>query len=172
MKKPSLEMTLLTEQLYHYRLQRHDFLNHWQVVMGYLQLGKEEQALSYMRKGLKRFKAEQQIGQIPQEIVVASFLGLIIALGQQGIPLEVQCADSLKSVEYWEEFWQEEYGEAIYGYTKECLDATLEKCRGLEEPSVEITLNKGNDFCSITLWDEDKVVWENKLELLGLELFI
>lgn len=171
MKKPSLERTLLTEQLYHYRLQRHDFLNHWQVVMGYLQLGKEEQALSYMRKGLKRFKAEQQIGQIPQEIVAASFLGFIIALGQQGIPVEVQCADSLKSVEYWEEFWEEEYGEVIYGYTKECLDETLEKCEGLEEPSVEITLNNGKDFCSITLFDQDKVIWVKDLELLELELW-
>ncbi|NMA69666.1 MAG: histidine kinase [Desulfitobacterium sp.] len=165
MNKPSLERTLLAEQLYHYRLQRHDFLNQWQVVMGYLQLGKEEQALSYMKKGFTRFKAEQKIGQIPQEIVAASFLGLIIGLGQEGIPLEVQCADSLRSVEYWQEFWQEEYGEVIYGYTRECLGETLEKCKGLEVPSVEITLNNDNGLCSITLLDEEKVVWVKKLEL-------
>ncbi len=165
MSKSSLERTLLAEQLAHYRLQRHDFLNQWQVVMGYLQLDKGEQALSYMREGFKGFEAEQKIGQIPQEIVTASFLSLIIALGQQGIPLNVKCDDSLHSKEYWQEIWHEEYGEVVYGYTKECLANIFEKYKGLGEPRVEILLDNGMNLCNISLLDKGKVVWEKSLKL-------
>lgn len=163
MNKPSLEKTLLSEQLAHYRLQRHDFLNQWQVVMGYLQLDKGEQALSYMREGFKGFAVEQKIGQIPQEIVAASFLGFVITLGQENIPLNIKYAEPLSRKEFWQEFWQEEYGDVLYGYTKECLASISEQYKGLEEPNVEITLNNGVNLCNVSLLDKGKVVWEKDL---------
>ncbi|HHP51706.1 MAG TPA: hypothetical protein ENM97_08280 [Moorella mulderi] len=38
------------------RWQRHDYLNHLQVISGYLQLGKAEQALAYLQGVLKEME--------------------------------------------------------------------------------------------------------------------
>ncbi|AGA70437.1 hypothetical protein Desdi_3032 [Desulfitobacterium dichloroeliminans LMG P-21439] len=162
--KSSLERTLLAEQLDHYRLQRHDFLNHWQVIMGYLQLGKADRALLYMQEGVKGLEVEQQIGQIPQDIVVASLLGLVIALRKEGLWVDVQLESSLKKEEFWQGFWQKEYGEALFGYTKECLAAILKSHRGLEDPVIEIDLCSTESFgCRIALFDDERVIWEQSL---------
>jgi len=158
--KSSLEQTLLAEQLDHYRLQRHDFLNHWQVIMGYLQLGKVDRALLYMQEGVCGLEAEQNIGQIPQEIVGAILLGFVIELRKEGLWVEVQLDSALKKNDFWQDFWQEEYGEVLYGYTKECLAAIFQRYKGSEEPVVEIKLGTGEIFCRVSLLDDDKVVWE------------
>ena len=104
--KPSLERILLAEQLQHYRQQRHDFLNHWQVIMGYLQLGKTDRALLYMQEGVAGLESEQLIGQIPQEIVASSLLGFVIALRKEGLWVEIELENSLKREAFWQEFWQ------------------------------------------------------------------
>ncbi|ACL22340.1 signal transduction histidine kinase regulating citrate/malate metabolism [Desulfitobacterium sp. LBE] len=158
--KSSLERTLLTEQLDHYRLQRHDFFNHWQVIKGYLQLGKADRALLYMQEGISGLEAEQDIGQIPQEIVGAILLGLVVELRKEGLWVEVQLDSALKKERFWQEFWQEEYGEVLYGYTKECVKAIFKRYKGLEEPVVEIKLGTGEALCSLSLLDDDKVVWK------------
>lgn len=113
---------LLAEQLGHYRLQRHDFLNHCQVVRGYLQLNMPDKALSYLTEGLENMEAEQQIGQVPQPLVGAILLGLVVGLKKEGIGVEVKLGAELKRQEFWEKKDVEEYGEAFYGYTKECLE--------------------------------------------------
>lgn len=165
-KKPSLERTLLAEQLDHYRLQRHDFLNHWQVIMGYLQLGKADRALLYLQDGISGLDAEQQIGQIPQEMAGAILLGFVIELRKEGLLVEVQLDSFLKKEVFWQEFWQEEYGEVLYGYTKECLAIVFERFQGLEEPVVEIDVVYTETLsCRISLLDDDKVVWEQSLKL-------
>ncbi|MEL1133955.1 Spo0B domain-containing protein [Desulfitobacterium sp. THU1] len=166
MPKPTIERLLLAEQLSHYRLQRHDFLNHWQVIMGYLQLGKADRALLYMQEGVGGLEAEQQIGQIPQDIVSASLLGLVIDLRKEGLWVEIQLASPVKKEEFWQEFWQEEYGEAVFGYTKECLAAILNSFQGLEDPVVEIDLWGAESFgCRISLLDDEKVIFEHSLRL-------
>lgn len=162
--KSSLERTLLAEQLDHYRLQRHDFLNHWQVIMGYLQLGKADRALLYMQEGVSGLEAEQQIGQIPQEIVASTLLGFIIALRKEGIWVEIELEKLLKEEVFWQEFWLEEYGEVLYGYTRECLAIIFERYKGLEEPVVEVKLGSGKAFSIISLFDDDRLVWEQSLE--------
>lgn len=163
---PSLERTLLAEQLDHYRLQRHDFLNHWQVIMGYLQLGKADRALLYMQDGITGLDAEQQIGQIPQEVAGAILLGFVIGLRKEGLLVEVQLDSTIKKEVFWQEFWQEEYGEVLCGYTKEWLAAIFERYQGLEEPIVEIDVEYTETFsCRISLLDDDKVVWNQCLEL-------
>ncbi len=50
----------LTQLLQHYRVQRHDFLNHFQVAMGYIQLNKGQKALEYLQRA-----AEQAVKQAP-----------------------------------------------------------------------------------------------------------
>lgn len=165
-RKLSLERLLLKDQLDHYRLQRHDFLNHWQVIMGYLQLGKADKALSYMRVGINGLEAEQQVGQIPQETVAAILLSLVISLRKEEIPVEVELDNRMKEVNFWEEFWQEEYGQALYGYTRESLTDLFELRTGLREPCVLVQLKEIKHFtCYLRLWDGERVVWENQFGL-------
>lgn len=164
--KLPLERMLLKDQLSHYRLQRHDFLNHWQVIMGYLQLGKADKALSYMREGINGLEAEQIIGQIPQEIVAAVLLNFIISLRKEEIPVEVEMDTAMKDENFWEEFWREEYGQALYGYTKESLTDLFEQRKELKEPYVLLQLKGQEAFlCHIKLEDGERMVWENHFEL-------
>jgi hypothetical protein len=164
--KPSLEQTLLKEQLDYYRLQRHDFLNHWQVIMGYLQLGKADRALNYMRNGINDLEAEQQIGQIPQGIVAAILMSFVITLRKEAILVDVELDNRVKEANFWEEFYQEEYGQALYGYTRKCLIDLLKWRNGLEEPLVLLQFEGTNDFtCTIRLSDGDQIVWESQFEL-------
>ena len=112
---------LLSDQLAHYRLQRHDFLNHWQVVMGYLQLKKPDQALDYLHRYMPQFQAEQAVAQIPHPVAGAILLGLIVELKKCELNVSMNLAEDLKSPDYWKSRWREEYSEPFYGYTKECL---------------------------------------------------
>jgi hypothetical protein len=166
LEKMSLERTLLKEQLNYYRLQRHDFLNHWQVIMGYLQLGKPEKALNYMREGIDGLEAEQHIGQIPQETVSAILLSLVISLRQQKVHVEVELKDVMKETIFWEELWEEEYGQALYGYTRECLTYLYEKLEQVKYPIVRLRFQEEPFFsCNLRLLDHEEVIWENQLEL-------
>lgn len=118
----NLAYTLLSEQLAWYRLQRHDFLNQWQVVMGYLQLKQEEKALVYLRGAVQDMEAERKVNQIEYPIVGAIMLGLVLQLRQTGLSVRVDIAESLKTEDFWQAHWQEEYDERLYGYTKSWLE--------------------------------------------------
>lgn len=166
LEKLPLERLLLKDQLDYYRLQRHDFLNHWQVIMGYLQLGKADKALSYMREGMSGLEAEQEIGQIPQETVAAILLSFVISLRKEGIKVEVKLKASMKETNFWEEFWQEEYGQALYGYTRECLTHLFEQTRRVEGSNAFLEFDNTHFFsCNLRFWDGETVIWENRLEL-------
>ena len=80
-----VEHVLLSELLQWYSLQRHDFMNHWQVIMGNLQLQQPEKALTYMRETLAVHGQEQKIAQISEPALAAILLGLMIGLRQEGI---------------------------------------------------------------------------------------
>lgn len=165
-EKQSLERTLLAEQLNFYRLQRHDFLNHWQVIMGYLQLGKVDRALSYMREGLNELEAEQIVGQIPHEMVSAILLGFVISLRKEEVKVEVELTDRIKDANYWKEFGLEEYGQALYGYTNKCLTYLLKQKKGLENPRVWIQLQEAKGFsCQLSLYDTQNLIWEEQFNL-------
>lgn len=134
---------LLAEQLDWYRLQRHDFLNHWQVIMGYLQLNNPVKALDYMRGALQGIENEQKIGQIPEDFFAAILLGWVIRLTQAGIRTTIGYPDKMKEQSFWRDNWIEEYAEAFYGYTIECVEGTNVKGKELaEEICAEIILEE------------------------------
>lgn len=165
----NLERILLKEQLGYYRLQRHDFLNHNQVIMGYLQLGKSEKALEYMRREIRGLEAEQAAGQIPHGTAGAIILGFIISLQKEEIPVDFYLEKQMKTEIYWKEFWQEEYGQALYGYTRECTQILCEKYRGIDEvyPDVYLNLEGCNGFFfHLKVMQGEEVIWENRLELV------
>lgn len=141
---PTVENTLLSELLAWYSLQRHDFLNHWQVIMGYLQLNKGEKALAYMREALQGLDAEKKSGLIPQPAVAAILLGWTVRLRQNGINVRLNFPEELKKETFWLESWQEEYGEALYGYTKHCLELCTQQAE----------IQSGQEWAEISLYPE------------------
>lgn len=168
----SLDHILLREQLEYYRLLRHDFLNHNQVVMGYLQLGKADKALKYLRVMADDFEAEQMAAQIPQETISAIILGLIVSLRKEQFPVEFYLDEQMKTTQYWEEFWREEYGQALYGYTKECIRKLCGEYRneGPERSDVFLYLDGDKGvFCYLKVMQGEQTVWENRLALWKTE---
>lgn len=117
-----LEQALLREQLQWYRLQRHDFLNHWQVIMGYLQLNQGEKALTYMQDALTGLEEEQKIAHILEPQLAAILLSFLIGLRLEGVAVTLDFPDEMKGELYWETHWRKEYAEAFYGYTRTWLE--------------------------------------------------
>ncbi len=156
---------LLAEQLNWYRLQRHDFLNHWQVIMGYLQLNNPNRALEYMHKALQGMQNEQMIGQIPEEIFGAILLGWVTRLRQAGINIAVSYPETMKEQSFWQDYWLEEYAEAFYGYTIECVESiTVQSNELSQESCAEIILEEGLS-CNFRVLREGTLLQEKRIRL-------
>lgn len=123
---------LLLEQLNWYRIQRHDFLNHWQVIMGYLQLKQADKALDYMKTALN-VEAEQRAGQIADPLVRAVVLGMMLRLRLEGFLAEIVLPNTFKAAEYWQRLGTRKYAETLYGYTTECLELCRSCQQGLDK---------------------------------------
>ncbi|MDP4126878.1 MAG: Spo0B domain-containing protein [Bacillota bacterium] len=117
-----MEQVLLSEVLQWYRLQRHDFLNHWQVIMGNLQLNQPEKALAYMKDMMAGPQEEQKISHISQNELASIMLSFVIRLRQEGVKATLDFPEEMKQEDFWQDHWREEYTEALYGYTRECVD--------------------------------------------------
>jgi len=142
MTMSEVEHVLLSELLQWYSLQRHDYLNHWQVIMGNLQLRQPEKALAYMRETVAVQEQEQKIAHIQEPALAAILLGLMIGFRQEGIPATLNFPEEMKREDFWREHWREEYLEGLYGYTKECL-AESSKSRLLLNVTAEVYLEIG-----------------------------
>jgi len=162
MKMSEVEHVLLSELLQWYSLQRHDFLNHWQVIMGNLQLNQPEKALAYMRETVAGSLQEQKIAQIPEPSLAAILLGFIIRLRQEGVKAAIDFPEEMKQALFWQDHWREEYVEALYGYTRECMEVTS----GAMEPSKLLTSEvylydePGGLSCQFILEDDDDVLFD------------
>jgi hypothetical protein len=153
-----IENSLLLEMLQWYRLQRHDFLNHWQVVMGNLQLHKPEKALDYMRE-LIRPQEEQKSALIPVPVLSAVLLSWIIRLRQLNVMAALDYPEDMKQEDFWKDHWREEYGEGLLGYTKECLGISANYQTTPELNSEVYLYEEPQGFsCQFILEDEEKVI--------------
>ncbi|NLM22392.1 MAG: histidine kinase [Peptococcaceae bacterium] len=117
----SFEKTLLFKQIDNFQLQRHDFLNYFQVIKGYIQLNMPEKALEYLDQTIAELVPQQLIYKINQKIMIAILLGLFFDLRLKGIEMAIEIPQEMREEEYWQTGWKEEYAERFYGYTKECL---------------------------------------------------
>lgn len=113
---------LLFDQLDNYQIQRHDFLNNFQVIRGYLQLNMPDKALEYIDEELVSLLPQQQIYKISQRSILAILLGLFFRLRLKGVEMVITFPPEMKKEEFWQEIWQEEYAQQFYGYTKECSE--------------------------------------------------
>jgi hypothetical protein len=166
MTMSEVEHVLLAKLLQWYSLQRHDFLNHWQVIMGNLQLHQPEKALAYMRETVAVQEQEQKIAQIHEPALAAILLGLIIELRQEGIPATLDFPKRMTKEDFWRDHWQEEYVERLYGYTKECLEVSSQS-RLLLNVTAEVYLfdEPGGLACQVILADEEMVLFDKMLKL-------
>lgn len=156
-----VERVLVAELLQWYRLQRHDYMNHWQVIMGNLQLHRPEEALAYMRETAAGSLEEQKIGQIPEPCLAAILLGLIIRLSHKGVMTTIDFPAEMKLKEFWLDHWREEYAAGLYGYTRECMEAA-ERWGETANLSAEVYLfdEPGGLTCQLILADEETVLWD------------
>ncbi|MGI6119822.1 MAG: Spo0B domain-containing protein [Desulfosporosinus sp.] len=161
-----VEQVLLAELLQWYSLQRHDFMNHWQVIMGYLQIGQAEKALAYMREAVAVQKQEQKIAQIHEPALAAILLGLIIGLRKQGISVTIDFPEEMKKKDFWQDHWQEEYVDRLYGYNRECLEESSQ-ARSLVNVTAEVYLfdEPGGMTCEVILADEETVLFDKTVKL-------
>lgn len=166
MTMSEVEHVLLSELLQWYSLQRHDFMNHWQVIMGNLQLGHPEKALAYMRGTVAAQEQEQKIALIHEPALAAILLGLIIGLQQQGISTTLDFPEGMKKENYWRDHWREEYVEGLYGHTRECLRLSSQS-RLLANVTAEVYLfdEPGGLACQVILADEENVLFDKLVTL-------
>ncbi|GAB6152684.1 Spo0B domain-containing protein [Desulfosporosinus burensis] len=164
-----VEEILLSEMLQWYRLQRHDYLNHWQVIMGNLQLNHPEEALQYMRDTVTGSQEEQKIGHLAEPHLAAIMLGLLIRLSQNRITVTIDFPEEMKQNEFWQDHWQKEYVEQLYGYTKECMEASL-RSKALKDLQAELYLfdEPGGFSCQFILSDEETVLYDKMVAFNGL----
>jgi len=166
MMMSEVEHVLLSELLQWYSLQRHDFLNHWQVIMGNLQLQQPEKALAYMRETVAVPDQGQKIALIHEPALAAILLGLIIGLRQEGITATLDFPEGMKKEEFWPDHWREEYVEGLYGYTRECLEVSLQS-RLLLNVTAEVYLfdEPGGLACQVILADEETILFDKMVKL-------
>ncbi|MDR3600014.1 MAG: Spo0B domain-containing protein [Desulfosporosinus sp.] len=162
-----VEQVLLSELLQWYRLQRHDFLNHWQVIMGNIQLNQPKKALEYMRETIAESEQEQKIAQIPEPKLAAILLGFIIHLRQEDIITTIDFPERMKQENFWPEHWREEYVEALYGYTRECLEVSS-RARQSKKLNSEVFLydEPGGLSCQFILLDEEDVLFDKMAKFI------
>ena len=166
MTMPEVEHVLLSELLQWYSLQRHDFLNHWQVIMGNLQLYQPEKALAYMRETLAVQEQEQKIALIHEPALAAILLGLIIGLRKERITTTLDFPEGMKKEDFWRDHWREDYAEGLYGYTRECLEVSSQS-RLLLNVTAEVYLfdEPGGLACQVILADEETVLFDKMVKL-------
>lgn len=163
------EPGLLSEMLQWYRLQRHDYLNHWQVIMGNLQLGRPEEALQYMRETVAGSQEEQKIGYLAESHLAAIMLGLLIRLSQEGITVTIDFPEEMKQKEFWQDHWQEEYVKRLYGYTIECQEASRQYLRSNDlQAEIYLFTELGGFSCQIILSDEETILYDKMVTIQGI----
>ncbi len=167
MTMSAVEHVLLSDLLQLYSLQRHDFMNHWQVIMGNLQLQQPEKALAYMRETVVVQKQEQKITLLHEPVLAVILLGLIIGLQQQGITANLEFPEAMKKDGYWRDHWREDYAQGLYGYTRECLEVSTQS-----QPFIDVTAEiylfeePGGLSCQVILEDEETVLFDKMLKLM------
>ncbi|UWG96892.1 Spo0B domain-containing protein [Dehalobacter sp. DCM] len=116
---------MLYEQLNNFQIQRHDFLNFFQVIKGYLQLKMPDKALNYIDDVLEDIRPQQDIYRIGNKTLLGLLLGWYFMLRLKGIKYRLEFPPEMKNEEFWEKHWREEYAQSFFGYTKECSDMSV-----------------------------------------------
>lgn len=94
----------VTDLLELYRIQRHDFLNHFQVAMGYLQMGKDKAALDYLRQAATEMMEAATLSRVEPAELAVELMCLARDCFNSGIELHFALPAQLPVVNWREEF--------------------------------------------------------------------
>jgi len=78
------------------RSMNHDYLNHFQVISGYLQLGRAQQALLYIKETVTAMHQRSALFRLPYPAVVLLLLQWQLKFREQGRVLNIECETDLK----------------------------------------------------------------------------
>jgi len=159
----NFDKDLLYEQVDNFQLQRHDFLNYFQVIKGYLQLNMPEKALEYIDETIVSLSFQQEIYKINQKTLMSILLGMYFGLRISGVNMEFRIPSEMKNEEYWHDRWKEEYAEQFYGYTKDCT-GSVPRDTDPEQLFAEIQiLTDDHGFgCDFRLLRNDELIYRSK----------
>ena len=155
---PRLDRELLHRQLENYQIQRHDFLNNFQVIRGYLQLEMPQKAMEYIDEVIDGLHYQQQIYKISHKSMQAILICLFFDIRLKGVLMELSFSPEMQEDGFWEKHWQEEYAQQFYGYTKEC-SSLIPIDEDPDNLLVKIELHTyGESFqCGFVLYNEEEI---------------
>lgn len=123
------------------KVQRHDFMNHLQVISGYIQLKKYDRAHEYIGQVAEELKQASLISKLNCPEIISVVLGADLAAGKNGITVNTvvgSClSDSLAN------------GLAVAEVLREMLDTALQLVESLPGSGDGVTLEiseKGGDY--------------------------
>lgn len=149
---------LLHEQLKNFQIQRHDFLNYFQVIKGYLQLKMPDKALNYIDDVLEEIRPQQDIYRIGHQTLLGILLGWYFMLRLKGIKYTLKIPSEMRNEEFWKNHWHEAYAQSFSGYTKDCADMSV-----MLDPEgyvgvIKLETITGGFTCDYALYKDDKCV--------------
>jgi len=159
----NLDKKILYEQLDNFQILRHDFLNYFQVIKGYLQLNMPDKALAYIDEVLVEIRPQQDIYKIGQKTLLGILLGWYFKLRLKGAEFMLDFPPEMKNEEFWLDHWQEEYALSFSGYTKDCLDLFVQGDQDVETLTAKIRFGVvgGGFSCEFRLYKEDNLFEQN-----------
>jgi hypothetical protein len=77
------------------RVQRHDFVNHLQVISGYIQLKKHDKVMEYLTDISMALQNEGQVNKLENPILIASLLTNRHEAGKWQVPLDINAISAV-----------------------------------------------------------------------------
>ncbi|MFA6807910.1 MAG: Spo0B domain-containing protein [Eubacteriales bacterium] len=155
-----INKTLLIEQLDCFQIQRHDFLNNFQVIRGYLQLNMPDKAIKYMDEAISTLVSQQEISAIHAGWIKAILLGFLFGLRLKGIEAKVNIPYNFKEENLLFDGEMEEYTGEFHRYTNECVESSEVTNPECYMGKIELRAEQNGFTCVYHLAKEDKIVFE------------
>ncbi|WP_028307648.1 Spo0B domain-containing protein [Desulfitibacter alkalitolerans] len=89
------------------RLQKHDMVNYLQVILGYIQLNKGNEAQKHIKQAMYELQHKGSILRIAYPKLVISLMSQADKVFRLGIPLSIACKNDLKNIHVDEELLTE-----------------------------------------------------------------
>lgn len=122
------------------RVQRHNFLNHLQVISGLLQLKKYDRISEYIRQIGDNYNQESLVGRLESPEIVQAILTAELTVGKQGISIEKTITANL------EKKIKDEHGTAEILKEMIVIAGSMAQKTGYDsEPTVELRVAETGD---------------------------
>ncbi|GAB4263752.1 sensor histidine kinase [Thermincola ferriacetica] len=135
------------------RLYRHDFLNHLQVITGFIQLNRPDNALNYINEVVDALKKQSLISNMEHPEVASLLFKKMYYAEREGIRFTVEPGSNLRGLDI--------PASVISGIIGNLVDNALYAARNLppgEDRTVEIAFGEDNRCFFIEVWYKRPVI--------------